>query len=184
MSSFTEAWEEAVATANPHLVEFVTLELNHSAFVDESEERVSIRAVASAEDHDFVIENTAVYDAGETVTFTAIPFEFMWPDMSDDSVPAVEVKIDNIGREILPYVIAATKLNEPVSMIIRVYTVDTRDDSSVLSNGPPPPVLYLRDVSITDLEVRAKASPGDLYNRRAMRIVYDLTNYPTLTYNT
>lgn len=178
---WTTAWEEAAASAPSNIIDLVAIELNHSAFVDENNDRVSIRAVSDLEDRSLLIENGAPYNAGTSVTFLAIPFRFLWPGVTENTVPEIEVKIDNVGREIMPYLKGASQTNEPIQMIVRAYSLNT--DTGGTTATIDPFYMYLRSVAVNDTEVSGKASPGDIANKRAMRLVYDIQTYPALTYS-
>jgi hypothetical protein len=176
---WTEAWAEAQASVPANIVELFCIELIHPAFVDaETDQQLAIRAVNDMQDHDLPLEETAYLDPGETVTFKAVPFKIFWPEIEEGTVPELTLSIDNVGREIMPYVEAATRVNAPLLVIARVYLLDMA--TGIASAGIDPIEFKLRSVTITETTVEGKASPGDLANLRGMALVYDLQNYPGL----
>ena len=178
---WTHAWEEAAASAPANIIDLIAIELNHSAFRNEADEQIPIRAVSDLVDKDLPIENGAPFDAGTTVTFKAIPFRFYWPGVDENKVPEIEVIIDHVGRELSPYLSEAARTNQAIQMIVRAYSLNM-DDGSVAATIDPF-TMYLRSVVVTETEVTGRASPGDLANKRALRLVYDIKTYPSLTYN-
>lgn len=178
---WTEAWEEAAASAPSNIVDLIAIELNHSAFINEEDEQIPIRAVSDITDRELLIENGAPFNAGTTQTFLAIPFRFYWPGVNENTVPEIEIAIDNVGRELMPYLKSASQTNEAVQMIVRAYSLNTDDGSTTATIDPF--YMFLRSITVSDTEVKGRASPGDLANKRALRLVYDIQTYPALTYN-
>lgn len=178
MADWTAAWAEAQASAPANIVELYTLELHHPAFQDENGLPIAVRAVRDTRDHDLLLEANAPLNGGEVVTFTAIPFDMPWPEQDEGRAPELTIRIDNIGREIVPYLDAAVQMQAPLTVIMRVYLYNSDDGTTTA--GTVPIVFPLRQVSVSDSYVEGSASPADLANKRALRLVYDLQNYPGL----
>ncbi|MDB5597371.1 MAG: Transcriptional regulator [Hyphomicrobiales bacterium] len=177
-NEWTEAWAEAQASVPANIVELYTLELLHPAIIDELGNPISIRAVRDTQDHVLTLEGNAPLNPGDAVTFTAISFEIPWPEIQEGQVPELIIRIDNIGREIVPYLESAVQIQAPLTIIFRVYLFDTVAGTKIA--GITPISFPLRSVTVTESYVEGSASPADLANLRAMRLVYDLQNYPGL----
>lgn len=177
-------WREAMAVAPPNRIDLATIELIHPSFVDESGNATSIRCVNDLQDRTFTLEATAPLNAGQSVTFTAIPFRFTWPTQAEGQAGEIPIRIDNIGREIMPYVEAASSSQAPLTVRLRFIVVTlstTAAPDDVIFNGVAY-TLYMRSVKITADSVEGRASGADLANIQICRLSYDLETYPGLAY--
>lgn len=174
-----EEWREAMAAAPANRVDLVTLELVHPAFT-EGGDPVSIRAVADTQDRTFTLESNAPLGGGAPATFTAIPFAFSWPTQAEGQTGEVTLRIDNIGREIMPYIEDAAASQAPLLIYVRLIVVDLADGSVFYAGTPF--VLYMREVTVAEDAVEGRASGADLANIQILRLAYDLETYPGLTY--
>lgn len=177
-NEWTQAWAEAQASVPANVVELYTLELLHPAFLNASGFPTSVRAVNDTQSHDLLLEGSAPLNPGETVTFTAIPFEMPWPEQAEGQTPELTIRIDGVGRELMPWLDAAVAIQAPITVIMRVYLFDTVANTKVA--GITPMNFPLRRVTVSESYVEGAASPADLANLQAMRLVYDLKNYPGL----
>lgn len=176
--TFTEAWAEAEASANALSMELRTLEFHHPSFLDENDDPVAIRAVADTQDHDLLLESSAPLNGGETVTFTAIPFELLGPEQNEGRAPEFRIRLDNVGREISDYLDAAIAYGSPITVYLRVYLYSFATQTTEIAMDPIDATL--RDVKVTDDTIEGVASLGDLANKRAFAYVYNLVDYPGL----
>lgn len=176
--SFTDAWAEAEAAANAQSVTLLTLEFLHPSFVDDDDDPVSVRAVNDTRDHQMLLESTAPLNAGQTVTFTAIPFRMLWPEQAPGRAPEMRIAIDNVGREITERLDAAIEYGSPITVIFRAYVFSFATQATTLAFDPQE--FTLRLVTVTDDTVEGVASLGDLANKRAFAYVYNLSDYPGL----
>lgn len=179
IENLPEEWREAMAAAPANRVDLVTLELVHPAFMDGGDP-VSIRAVCDTQDRTFALEANAPLGGGLPATFTAIPFAFSWPSQADGQTGEITLRIDNIGREIMPYIGDAAASQAPLMVYVRLIVVDLLDGSVFYAGVPF--VLYMREVTIAEDAVEGRASGADLANIQTLRLAYDLETYPGLTY--
>lgn len=175
---WTDAWAEAQASVPGDKVELLTLELLHPSFLTAGGQPDPLRAVRDTQDHVLTLEDTAPLDPGGSVNFTAIMFDMPWPEVEEGRVPSLQIKIDNIGREMVPYLKAAARLQTPITVILRSYIFDVPTSAAVL--GADPITFQLRNVTVNDTAVIGSASPADLANIRAFREVYDIERFPGL----
>lgn len=167
---WTEAWEEAAASAPPSVTVYVTLELWHTSFAD------PVRVVTNViDDQTFTLEAGAPRNAGEAVLFTAVPCRADWPEVGERTAPQVRVTIDNIGRELVPILENALSYRGDLSVLYREYR---SDDTSEPCYGPVE--FVIKRVSVTGSSVVGMAQIVDLANRKFPRKAYTLTEFPSL----
>src|SRR5712691_11523201 len=131
---WTAAWQEAEATAPPTLVVFCTLELIHPAFVDEFSVQFPIRAVTgTVDDQTLTLEVGALFDSGAAVVFKAIPFMAERPTYEEGRTPECLITLDNVARELAPYLENAVIMRADVVAIYREWR---SDDTTAPCFGP------------------------------------------------
>jgi hypothetical protein len=172
---WTSVWEEAEATAPPGVVMYATLELQHPAFLQGGVE-VPIRCVTGvADDMNFGIEVGAVFNGGQTVTFKAIPFFAERPEFAEGKVPECQVTVDNVGRDLFPYIEAAVQVKADLAALYREYR---SDDLTEPCYGPVR--FVMRKVQIKGTSVIGTARLQDLANRKFPYKVYAVNEFPGL----
>ena len=176
---YDAAWAEAQATPSGDQVELPTIELIHPAITDDNGQQIAIRAVNDVVGRDLPLEDSALINPGETVSFAPIPFEMPWPETEDGKVPSVRIRIDNIGREVVPYLDAAVLVDAPLVLIFRYFLLDVASQAVELAADPM--TFYLRQVTVNEQFVEGTASPSDLENLQFLRQIYDVEHYPALS---
>lgn len=172
---WTAAWEEANASVPPDVMLYFTLELQHLAFL-EGETPIAIRAVTDVyEDMDFTIEDGAVMNGGETVTFKAIPFSAEMPEVAEKRMPECAITIDNVARELIPYLEEAVTMQADLVCLYREYR---SDDVSEPCFGPVQ--FVMRGVEVNGATVRGMARIDDLANTKFPRRVYTIQEFAAL----
>lgn len=171
--SATQAWEEAAATVDATEVLLPTLEIIHSVFVENGQPH-PIRAVRNTEDLILRLDEGAPLDAGEAVTFRAIPFGIDYPRIGKLGVEA-PIWIDNVNREVARYLEPATKLNESVVVIFRGYLLS---DPDTVGHGPFR--LLLRNVKRKGARLEGTLTIADPTKLRVMREIFDQARFPAL----
>ena len=150
-----------------------SIELNHPSFP------APVRAVNDVQDHALPLEDSAPVDPGQTVPFTAIPFDTPWFEQQDGQVSSINVRIDNIGREVMPHLDQAVTVDAALQVTFRCHMWSAADGSATTAMDPI--VLDLRQVTVNESYVQGTASPGDLANLQFLRVIYDIENYPALS---
>jgi hypothetical protein len=172
---WTPAWEEAEATAPPGVIVYHTIELQHPAFLQD-DVQIPIRCVTGvADDMSFGIELGAVFDAGAMATFTAIPFFAERPEFAEGKAPSCDVTVDNIGRELVPYLEAAIQVKADLAVIYREYR---SDDLTAPCYGPIR--FVMRKVRVVGTTVVGTAQLDDLANRKFPYKTYTVNEFPGL----
>lgn len=176
--SFSDAYAEAIATARIDRVMLPTYELRHPNFVDDNGDLYAVRIVNDHADLTATLEDTAEVNAGEEVLFTACPIEVSGPDESDSgSAPAITFSIDGVSQVLVQQLDRALLSLQPVTITERIYASDDTSGPAVT----PVLTMTLREVTVTDTRVSAKAMFFDPSNRGFPRQEYTQEQYPGLS---
>lgn len=176
--SFAAAFAEQNASYDAAFTEVFSAELYHPLIRDASGNQFPFRAVNNSVPLMIPIEDFAPFDAGTIQEFPAIAFSGIWPDQTPDQTPTAKIRVDNIGRELMPYLPAMTRVESP--LIIRLRVSIFRGDQFVEA-AIDPVELSLRSVTVNENYVEGEASPADLVNLQMGRVIFDRFNYPALT---
>lgn len=172
MPTHNEAMMEAYASCPPSARIFYTLEIWQSSFDEPA------RVVANVlDDMDFGIEAGAPRNSGETVTFIACPFEAAYPEQREGQPPSTTIKIDNVGRELVPKIRAAQGVREYISVLYREYL-----GSDLTEPAYGPVEFELRGVKMVGASLSGTVMVKNLQNKRFPRITknYDYVQFPSL----
>ncbi|WP_028319349.1 DUF1833 family protein [Desulfobulbus elongatus] len=168
-STLSAALKEAYASATGII--YHTLELRHPAFTG------PIRVVRGFEDIDARLEASAPVQAGQVVHFAAYPFDFTRPEITPDGIPQLQIRIDNVSREITAALEQALGTTDLVTVTYREYL------DSGLGDGPendPPIHTELLNCTANVFEVVATAGFSNLMNKRFPTEEYSVEKYPGL----
>jgi hypothetical protein len=169
----TPAWAEATATVNTKERILITLEISHSVMV-ENGQPAPVRAVLNNEDIELRLEETAPLNAGERVTFQAVPFGVDFPRIGKLGAEC-SIWIDNVNREVARYLEPASKLNESVVVIFRGYLLS---DTNTVGHGPFR--LLLRNVKRKGSKLEGSLTIADPTRLRVMREIFDNERFAAL----
>lgn len=176
-----EALQEAYASAPAEEVVLSTLELRHTAFLDELGNVASIRLVndpgevveyVDGPDPDITglyltLESDAPYNPGQTVLFRSVMFNFTLPAQRGRGVPELIIEIDNVASILVQYFDEAVKVRSPMEVIYREYlATDTTAPQFIL------PGLSIKTIESTGLRVTGTARFENFANKLFPNIVY------------
>jgi hypothetical protein len=173
--SWTAAFEEAAASSDKADVLLETLEIHHPLIVDGSGVS-AIRAVNDTVPHDFTLELEALLRGGQTVRFEAIPFEFTFPDFEEGKAPEAEVRVDNVRRELGPYLDGIEASRNPITVIYRCYLLS---DKTKVAMGPF--TFVMRQLAEEGASVSGSVTFANPQNLKFPRKVYTEEDFPALT---
>lgn len=172
---WTAAWEEAEASAPPGIKVYDTLELIHPAFIDESGP-FSVRAVTRVKDDmNFTLEAGAPLNPGQSVVFRAINFFSERPEFAEGVTPQCEVIVDNVGRELMPYLETMVGTRANLTAIYRQYR---SDDLTEPCYGPVE--FQIKKVTVSMTRVQGTAMLDNLSNTKFPKKLFTLNEYPGL----
>lgn len=172
MPDFTlaDALKEAYASAPVDEVILHTLELRHPSFT------TPIRVVRDHQELTATLEADAPEDPSTAVTFSPFAFDFILPEVAKSSTPEIEIRIDNVTGELVPYLDAAAQSGDLIEVTYRPYLASDLTAPQM----DPPLTLVIRHISADVFGVRARAGFADLANRKFPAEIYDAERFPGL----
>lgn len=173
---WTDAFAEAEACVVVDTLRHVTLELQHPAFV-QGGVQIPLRFVLDVEPRHLGIESGAVFGAGAIVEFTPFAFHADFPTFGEAKIPECKVRIDNVARDLMPYLDEAVKYRADLKVIYREYH---DDDVSAPIYGPVE--FLLTKCTAKDTFVEGTATFADLANMRFPRRVFSRKEYTSLSF--
>lgn len=169
--SYTEAYQEALASAPKGKPIIDTLELYHPAFLDEANRPTAIRIAKTYEDWLFKLEAEAIVNGGEWVTFLACEFNVQLPEVAEDGkTPNLQISVGNVSREITRALEQAKSSLIPIKVTYRPYLPT---DPSIPQMNPPI-VMEMSEVDVDVFQATGTASLEDINN----------VGYPSQQYTT
>ncbi len=171
---WTQALQEAYASAPVTEVILNTLELRHPSFIDENGQLTAVRVVSDfgtlikeSNDPDIPdifgwklrLENDAPVQGGQIVDFVACMFEIKKPNQNENSLPSFDIILDNVSREVMQYLDTAIGYQTKLEVTFREYLAsDTQAPSFILGGAS------LRQVVGTATRITGTAQFADLIN--------------------
>ncbi|WP_213305943.1 DUF1833 family protein [Paraburkholderia sacchari] len=177
MASITQALAEAYASNPVDEVVLDTLELRHSSFINADGSPAPIRVVADFEDLDATLEANAPLNAGQTVHFTALAFQFALPSMEEGQAPQIDIVIEGASAEIVAHLESAVAQTRQIEVTYRRFL------ASNPAAGPhdgEPLTLYIASAKATLTQVVATATLTDIHNAPFPGRVYRPDDFPGL----
>lgn len=172
MPTHSEALLEAYASCPPSARVYHTLEIWQSSFDQPA------RVVTNVgDDMNFGIELGAPRNGGETVAFIACPFESGYPEQREGLPPSVNIKIDNVNRDLVPKIRAAQGVREYITVLYREYL-----GSDLTEPAYGPVEFELKNVKMVGPSLTGTVMAKNLQNKRFPRITknYDYIQFPSL----
>lgn len=176
--SYSDAIAEAYASAPLDDINIDTIELYHPNFIDEEGRPTAVRVALGYDDWVLKLENEAILNAGQYVTFLGCEFTFSMPEFSDDSSPSIQITISNVSREIARYLeLAQSSLAvDPIKLTYRPYLASDTSKPQM----DPPIIMELSDVDVDAFQATGTATLQDIHNAAFPNNVYDYKRFPGL----
>ena len=183
-----QALKEAYASASVEEVILHTLEINHSAFTEpvrvvrdfgELLEASTVYGGLDIYGHLLTLEDDAPINAGEEVQFVGLHFELELPAQAQNRLPELQIRLDNVTRDVSQYLDAASELEEPLSLIYREYLLSSPDVVQFKLS-----TLNIHKVTSTTNTVTMTAVFEDLTNKSFPSRVYSPDEFPGLIQDT
>lgn len=176
-ASLSEALKEAYASAPSEIIILHTLELRHSAFIDENGKSVAIRVVRDNINHICQLEESAPLNAGQEVEFIAMAFDLELPPVEAIPVPEITLTLDNVSTELIEYLDKAIETQDMIEMTYRPYL--SNDLSCPQMN--PPITLVITEITVDVSKISATARMMDIGNKSFPAENYTVKKYPGLS---
>lgn len=162
--SLQDAILEAFAIAPTNVTTIHTLEIRQAGVQDTLFIAQSRRPI------------TAFDEDGEPHLFEASGFEFSLPPSNEEGFQSLNIAIDNIGQRASDFVKTAQASNTPVMVLYRPYLSNDFTTSQMV----PPLTLFVKQVSINQIQVTGKATFMDIVNKKFPSELYTREDFPTL----
>ena len=159
--TLSQALREAYASAPSESIILHTLELRHPSFIDDNGGLTAVRVARDNQDLTARLEPTAPLNPGERVTFIAMGFELELPPINTAPVPEITITLDNVTREIVKHLEAASTSQSKIEITYRPYLSDDLEGPQM----DPPFTLVLTEVSATATCVTGRARMLDVGNK-------------------
>lgn len=174
--SMSEALAEAYASEPVDEFIYHTLELIHPAFTNEYGLPTTVRLVQGTVDGQFGLENSAPFDAGQTVKFTGIPFDLTQNGFAENEVPTLVLAISNVNRIVAKYLEEAIAETDPIVVIYRHYLESDKAGPQLV----PVIIMSLSSAEMGLMQLTATASLSDVHNFPFPNIKYTPDTFPGL----
>lgn len=165
MSNLSQAIKEAYASVDARIVILETIQFSHEDLPGGDL---------------FFVKNTETLSArletGELVSFAPIGFAFVPPKKDSSGVPEMSISVDNINQEVSDYVYKVSTSSQPVYVTYRVYL--SNDTSGPQIN--PPLRLTLKEATIDQFQVSARAAFADVRNKQFLSQKYTRDRFQAL----
>jgi hypothetical protein len=152
-----------------------TLELRHPAFRDANNLPDAARVVCDNEDWLAMLEASAPMNAGQVVTFKSMPFSVRQPDLGKGGQPTADIEVQNVTRELMPYLEAATDNPGSIDLTYRQYLASNSAAPQMVLGG-----LRIKKSRAGLMRVTATAGYEDFINKPMPDMIRTREEYPGL----
>ncbi len=170
---WTDAWAEAVASCPTSTTVYETVELQHPP----SRSRIACRPALRAGQRGSRARHRGGrgLQSGEHADLHAYQLLAAQPEFAQGKVPECKITIDNVGRQLMPYLNAAVRVRADLVLVYRQYR---SDDVTEACYGPVS--FVVRNVRITGARVEGTAKLADLANAKFPTRAYTTAEFPAL----
>lgn len=158
--SYTDAIAEAYASAPIDELALDTLELYHPAFIDDQGLPTAVYVVLGYDDWELKLPADAILNANKKVKFLGCAFEFTLSEVSDDTIPQIQLSIKNANRQMSRYLELAAYSEKVIQVTYRPYLASDPDTVQL----DPCPTFDLSDVTLDAFSAKGVASLQDVHN--------------------
>lgn len=177
---WTEAVREAYASAPTDVRILHTLELRHPTFLDDDGQPEAIRVVLEKAGGrpgsiSLRMEADAPLNPSELVDFQKCGFSMTLPELAAGKLPEIEISVDNVTREIMPYLENAVSQRADMEVTYREWLAGDIEGPQYVLHG-----LTARRIKATTYRVTCTAGFADWLNKRYGEL-YTVTRFPGLS---
>ena len=163
-AALTEALREAYALAPTEIVILNTLQISHPALASD------LFLVQDIVPNDFTLEDLSVE------TFEPVGFRFALPVIGANGLQELTLSIDNTDRRITDFVNTIKGQTGTTEVKYRPYLSNDLTTPQL----SPPLLLFLKEISITAIEIQGRATFADIINKRFPNEWYTRERFPSL----
>jgi hypothetical protein len=194
MSTFTEAYNEALASAPADRILINTIEVYHPSFVTPANTPTGARFVRDNFPFRGKLEATASVEADAVVRFEPLMFDFTRPGSSGNELPYIQISIDNTSNILTRWADLAGRDPNPTRVIYRPYLFypesdltdgDVRvggvDNNNVRYPDLNPPVrMTVSNIVLERQKLTFNARPVDMINKKFPGEVFLKSRFPAM----
>jgi len=170
-----QAYQEAVSHCKADEIILHTIELRHPSFMNEKDEHISIFLVQDYTDLLARLESTHPTHGGQKVLFNPVAFELTPPSKESAVVPELQLNIDNVSAELMPYLDLAISEEIPIKVIYREYLLSDLEAPSIK------PITFEASVTTTTLtSMSTTCSMTNISTKSMPSVEYTSSNFPNL----
>lgn len=156
MTTFTEAYKEALVSADTDQTILETIEVYHSNFPGAD----PVRLVSDFQSHVCTLEATAPIEPGQAVVFSAGFFRFIPPKRTSSGYTPARLVIDNVDQ-VMQTLALARGSREPIQVIWRPYLSTDLSAPQI----DPPIKLWLTNTNATLQSVTGTIAAPTIVNK-------------------
>ncbi|GLS27731.1 DUF1833 family protein [Marinibactrum halimedae] len=169
--------KEAIARADVNIQQIPTFEFIHPTF-PEPIRVVPLKDNRERPTFDFKLDDNALFNPGEVVSFRGLAGTFTEPETSTEVDNTATVTLDAVSGEVQAYIAAANKTVYPVECMIRQYTYNHMTKTTL---GKPSIIrLQVRGVTVTLTQVQMQLGYKNSANQKFPAHTYTPTSNPGL----
>lgn len=184
MADFSEALQEAYASAPADEFIIETLELIHAAFVDDDNLPDSIRVCLDNQSHMLKLEDNAPLKGGQVVLFEPLALDVTLPEQKEGTLGELTLSFDGVPPEYLEKLDSAVGLRSSALLIYREWVaIHDKETGTYTADGPPDFVLgdmTIKRIRASQTSIEATATFIDLLNRGFPRRKFTREDFPGL----
>lgn len=170
-----QTYQEAVSHCKADEIILHTIELRHPHFTSEKGGHISIFLVKDYTELLARLETTHPTHGGKQVLFNPVAFELTPPSKETAVVPELQLNIDNVSSELMPYLDLAVSEEIPIKVIYREYIL------SDLEYPSKEPIIFEASVTTTTLtSMSTTCSMTNISTKSMPSIEYTSANFPNL----
>jgi hypothetical protein len=170
-----QAYQEAVANCPGDEIIYHTIEIRHPHFTNSSGEKISIYLVRDYVELLAHLEDTHPTHANKQVLFVPVAFDITPPSKESGVVPQLQLSIDNVSAELMPYLDLAISEEIPVKVIYREYR-----EKDLSSPAITPIIFEASAVSATLTGISTTCQMTNISSKSLGSVEYTSANFPNL----
>ncbi|MCP4355611.1 MAG: DUF1833 domain-containing protein [Proteobacteria bacterium] len=175
MVDYSEAYREAVASCPGDDIIYHTIEIRHPHFTNDNDENISIFLVRDYVELLAKLENTHPTHGGQQVVFAPVAFDITPPSKESGVVPQLQLSIDNVSAELMPYLDLAISEEIPVKVVYREYREKDLNTPAIA------PIIFEASAVTASLTgISTTCQMTNISSKSVPNVEYTSANFPNL----
>lgn len=170
-----KAYQEDVANCPGDEIIYHTIEIRYPHFTNENGENISIYLVRDYVELLARLEDTHPTHANKQVVFAPVAFDITSPSKESGVVPQLQLSVDNVSAELMPYLDLAISEEIPVKVIYREYR-----EKDLNSPAITPIIFEASAVSVTLTGISTTCQMTNISKKSLPNVEYTSNLFPNL----